>query len=165
MSKPKCYVQSPLGFTELTRDPYEDLLDSISPVVEPINPFFIAGNEYIPRIMEATGDQRQALWCLMAVRLYRVMRDEADMALAILVGEPPDFGVGAELGYGFALHDTGFKDFPVVAYRQDYRRAGETDNNLNGMALPPFMLTGGEFVDSLEAIPEALGRVAATLKQ
>ena len=160
MSRPKCYVESPIGFEPTRQDEYERLLDQLRPVVEPINPFFIAGEEFIPGILQASGDEKLKRWCAMAVRLYRVIRDEADMGFAVLNGEPPDFGVGCELGYGFALHDTGYKKFPVVAYRQDLRQAGETALNINAMALPPFMETGGCFVDKFEGIEPAVRQVA-----
>jgi nucleoside 2-deoxyribosyltransferase len=159
----KCYVASPLGFEPARQAELEKILDQLRPVVEPINPFFIANEEFIPKIMKASGEEKQKLWCAMAVRLYRVIKDEADMGFAILNGDPPDFGVACELGYGFALHDSGYKKFPMIAYRQDYRRSGETDNNLNSMALPPYLRTGGCFIDSFEAIQPAVKRIAATL--
>lgn len=165
MSRPKCYVMSPLGFTEITREPYERILENISPVVEPINPFAIAGEQFIPEILEASGPRKQALWCAMAVKLYRTIREDADLGLAILNGEPPDFGVACEIGYGYALHEAGIKPFPLVAYRQDHRRSGETDNNLNAMALPPYMETGGCFVNSLDELRPALEGVVSGLRE
>lgn len=165
MQRLKCYVESPIGFEPTRQTEYELILDQLLPVVEPINPFFIAGEEFIPGIMAASGQEKQRRWCAMAVRLYQVIRDEADMGFAVLSGDPPDFGVGCELGYGFALHDIGYKRFPVVAFRQDYRRSGETDNNLNAMALPPYMETGGCFIDKFEDIQPAVKRVAEELQQ
>ena len=163
MPRPKCYFESPIGFETSRSAELEVIMGLIRPVAEPINPFFIVGEDVIQGILETTGEERQSRWNAMALRLYRVIRDEADMGFAFLNGDPPDFGVGCEMGYGFALHDTGHKKFPVVAYRQDHRRSGETDNNLNSMALPPYMETGGSFVDTLEAIPDAIGAAALTL--
>lgn len=163
MNRPKCYVESPMGFTPVTNGSYEEVLELLRPVVEPINPFAIAGEKFIPGILEAAGEEKQKRWNEMGKELYRIIKEEADMGFAILNGEPADFGVGCEMGYGYALDDIGYKRFPIVAYREDYRRSGETDNNLNAMALPPYMETGGCFIDSKDQIQEAVGRVALTL--
>lgn len=166
MSRPKCYVESPIGFTPMTAKLYDELLERLRDEagIDPINPFFIAGGKHIPGILKATGEERQRRWRNMARELYDVIRFEADMGLAILNGEPADFGVGCEMGYGLALADVGYKPFPLVAYREDYRRSGETDNNLNGMALPPYMDTGGVFVDEYEKIFGAVAGIAARFK-
>lgn len=163
MSRPKCYVESPLGFEPARQEEYEKFLDQIRPYAEPINPFFIAGEEFIPDIMQLSGDEKQERWCDMAVRLYEVIQLEAHMGFAILNGEPTDVGTGCEMAFGYALHKLGYKRFPIVAYREDYRRSGETENNLNAMLLPPYMRTGGEFVNRFADIQPAVGRVALIL--
>lgn len=164
MSRPKCYVESPIGFEPRRADEYESYLDQIRPFADPINPFFIAGEEYIPEIMKLSGQEKQERWCDMAVRLYEVIEKEADMGFSILNGEPTDVGTGCEMAFGYALHKIEYKKFPVVAYREDFRRAGETENNLNAMLLPPYMRTGGEFVSQFDDIQSAIGRVAMSLR-
>jgi hypothetical protein len=161
MGRPKCYIESPLGFSPMLEPVYTELIETVREVVEPINPFFIAKEEFIPGIMRASGEEREARWNAMALRLYRVIRGEADMGLAVLNGE--DFGVGCELGYGFALHDTGYKKFPVVVFRDELLRAGETDNNLNAMVLPTYLETGGAFVSDKADLPAALAEIAIKL--
>lgn len=163
MSRPKCYIESPLGFEPTRSAEYEGFLEQIRKYAEPINPFFIAGEEFIPEITRLTGQEKQERWCDMAVRLYEVIEKEADMGFAILNGEPADIGVGCEMAFGYALHKVGFKKFPIVAYREDFRRAGETENNLNAMLLPPYMRTGGEFISTYPEIQPAIGRVALSI--
>ena len=104
ITRPKCYVESPLGFEPTRADEYQRCLDEIYYYVEPINPFFIAGGEFIPEILQLTGKEKQERWCDMAVRLYEVIEKEADMGFAILNGEPTDVGTACEMAFGYALH-------------------------------------------------------------
>jgi len=163
MSKPKCYIASPLGFEPTRAAEYELFLEQIRPVAEPINPFFIVGQEFIPEILKLSGEEKLERWCDMAVRLYEVIENEADMGFSILNGEPTDVGTGCEMSAGYMLHKVGIKPFPVVAFRDDLRRSGETENNFNAMLLPPYMRTGGEFVSQFNDITAAVSRVAASL--
>jgi hypothetical protein len=101
----------------------------------------------------------------MAVELYRQIKDEADMVVAVLDGEPPDAGMACEVGYTYALNHVDYKRIPTIVYRNDLRSGGDGELGFNAMFLPPFVETGGAEVRGTRAdLVTQIGKTAASIQ-
>ena len=145
MAKPRCYVASPLGFTEAGRDYYERVyLPALATVVEPVDPWSL--NAMVP---EATRPRDRALAIgranAEAIRSCQVL-------VAHLDGQEPDSGTAAELGYGAAL---GLRCFGL---RSDLRQSGEPGVAVNLQVQTFVVESGGAMVATLEELLAALRR-------
>src|SRR5450432_2139451 len=112
MPKRRCYVASPLGFTEAGRDYYERVyLPALANVVDPVDPWSL-GTAPSPG---ATVRDRALAIGRANVEAIRT----CDLLVAHLDGQEPDSGTVAELGYGAGL---GLRCYGV---RSDMRQSGE----------------------------------------
>jgi nucleoside 2-deoxyribosyltransferase len=140
---PRCYIASPLGFTEAGRDYYERVyLPSLATVVEPVDPWLL--ESVTPP--GATDRER-------ALAIGRANADairSCELLVAHLDGQEPDSGTVAELGYGAAL---GLRCFGL---RSDLRQSGEPGVAVN-LQVETFVVdSGGAMVATLEELLGAL---------
>ncbi len=164
MSKPKCYFAGHLGFSEVTRGWYTELLEESTRFVIPVDPFAYAGEHHIGGILaENDAQAKKQKWNNMAKELFGLI-ETSDMMVAIIDGEPPDTGMASETGFAYALNYLGHKRLPIIGYRNDLRAGGDGELGFNAMFLPPIMETGGiEVRGSREDLVIAIGSVAGTL--
>jgi nucleoside 2-deoxyribosyltransferase len=144
----RCYVASPLGFSEAGRHYYHGvLLPALATVVTPIDPWSLTSPVEI-REARAAGTLHE-----MALEIGRrntVSIRSCTLLVAVLDGQEPDSGTVAELGYAAALEKTCF------GLRSDLRQAGEEGVAVN-LQVETFVIeSGGKIVDSLEALLSAL---------
>jgi nucleoside 2-deoxyribosyltransferase len=144
MPKRRCYVASPLGFTEAGRDYYERVyLPALATVVEPVDPWSLG-----PVVPPGVSERDRALAIGRAnVEAIR----SCELLVAQLDGQEPDSGTVAELGYGAAL---GLRCYGV---RSDMRQSGEPGVAIN-LQVETFVLdSGGAMCATLEELVAVLG--------
>ncbi len=147
-ARPRCYIASPLGFTEAGRDYYARVyLPALSTVVEPVDPWALTSAMEVAAAMRSG---RQA-------ELARTIGDRNTTALrsctllaALLEGQELDAGTVAELGYGAALGLTCF------GLRSDLRLTGEEGVRVNLQVEAFVTESGGRVVASLAELVAAL---------
>ncbi|MGO9956611.1 MAG: nucleoside 2-deoxyribosyltransferase [Solirubrobacteraceae bacterium] len=149
--RPRCYIASPLGFTEAGRDYYKRVyLPALGAVVEPVDPWALTTAGEVAGAA-ASGRQRE-LALAIGERNLDAIRSCALLA-AFLDGQEPDSGTVAELGYGAALGLT------CVGLRTDLRNSGEDGVRLNLQVEALIAVSGGRIAGSLAELVEALGQV------
>ena len=116
MIRPRCYIASPLGFSEPGRHYYSEVyLPALASVVEPVDPWAHATDGEVAAA-HASGRARE-----MALEIGR-RNSEAIRSCTLLVaqldGQEPDSGTAAEVGYAAAL---GIRCFGL---RTDLRQSG-----------------------------------------
>jgi nucleoside 2-deoxyribosyltransferase len=145
---PRCYVASPLGFTEGGRHYYlTEYLPALGRVVETVDPWALTTPQEV-QAAAAAGRERE-----MALEIGR--RNAAairscSLLAAYLEGQEPDAGTVAELGYAAAL------GIPCFGLRSDLRQAGEPGVALNLQVEAFIVLSGGAIVTSLDELVAAL---------
>jgi nucleoside 2-deoxyribosyltransferase len=138
----KCYLASPLGFTEAGRHYHHE-----------VYPWSLTSAEEIERARKA-GGLHEAL-IEIGRRNARAIRDSPLFA-ALLDGQEPDSGTVAELGYAAGLGKRCF------GLRTDLRQAGE-DGAVN-LQVEAFVLEGGgRIVGTLAELVDALRLAAGEL--
>ena len=153
-ARPRCYVASPLGFTEAGRRYLADVvLPALETVVEPVDPWLLAGPEEFAIAAEAGVEAQRALALEVGRRNAEAIRSCALLA-AYLEGQEPDSGTVAEVGYACGLGVT------CVGLRSDLRQAGEPGVALNLQVESLIVSGGGEIVGSLDELVTALARRA-----
>ena len=153
-ARPRCYVASPLGFTEVARDWYARVyLPALAAVVEPVDPWSLTTTT---EVLAATAEGRQGeLMREIGRRNTEALRSCA-MLVALLEGQELDAGTAAELGYGAALGLTCF------GLRSDLRQTGEDGVPCN-LQVEAFVLeSGGQIAGSLAELVTLLERAVAT---
>ncbi len=136
----RCYVASPLGFTEAGRHYYAGvLLPALARVVEPIDPWSLTdASEWSREVALAAGRANAE-----AIRSCSVLA-------AILDGQEVDSGVAAEIGYACAL------GIPCFGLRTDLRTSGEVGVAVNLQVEWFLQESGGRLFSSLDDLLEAL---------
>jgi nucleoside 2-deoxyribosyltransferase len=139
----RCYIASPLGFTEAGRDYYERVyLPALAAVVEPIDPWSLATGT-----PPGASDRQRAL---TIGRANAEAIRSCELLVAQLDGQEPDSGTVAELGYGAAL---GLRCYGL---RSDLRQSGEPGVTVN-LQVETFVVdSGGAMVATLEELVAAL---------
>ena len=148
--RPRCYVASPLGFTDAGRDYYARVyLPALAEVVEPVDPWVIPGADELAGVTAAGIAAQRALWLDIGRRNAEAIRS-CSLLAAYLEGQEPDSGTVAEVGYACGLGLTCF------GLRSDLRQAGEPGVALNLQVEALIVESGGEIVESLSALVAAL---------
>ena len=156
-ARPRCYVASPLGFTEAGRDYYErSYLPALAAVVEPVDPWALTTAEEVSAA--AAAGQPRELALTIGRRNLEAIRSCVLLA-AWLDGQEADSGTVAEVGYGAALGLTCF------GLRSDLRQSGEDGVSLNLQVETLIVDSGGEIAGSLAALVEALAKAAADARR
>jgi nucleoside 2-deoxyribosyltransferase len=144
MARPRCYIASPLGFTEAGRDYYARVyLPALRSVVTPVDPWSL--DTFTP---PDASDRERAL---AIGRANAEAIRSCELLVAHLEGQEPDSGTVAELGFGAAL---GLRCFGL---RSDVRQSGEPGVAVN-LQVETFVLeSGGAIVATLRELVTALG--------
>ncbi len=145
----RCYIASPLGFTDAGRHYYRDVfLPALARVVEPVDPWALTTPEEV-EAARAAGRERE-----LALEIGR-RNSEAIRSCALLAahldGQEPDSGTAAEVGYAAAL---GIRCFGL---RTDLRRSGEAGVAVNLQLEALIAESGGRIATSLEELAGLLG--------
>ncbi|WP_320670925.1 nucleoside 2-deoxyribosyltransferase [Patulibacter defluvii] len=144
MGRPRCYVASPLGFSEATRDWYRDvLLTALAELVEPVDPWALS-DEAEFAAAAAAGRQRE--WALEVGRRNAEAIRSCALLVAHLDGQEPDSGTVAEVGYACGL---GRRCYGI---RSDLRQAGEAGVPLNLQVVAFIEASGGAVEPSTSAL-------------
>lgn len=144
MPRPRCYVASPLGFSETTRPWYADvLLPTLAEVVEPVDPWSLTTEDEIAA--EYAAGRHREIALEIGRRNIEAIRSCA-MLIAQLDGQEADSGTVGELGFAAGL---GLRCHGI---RSDLRQAGEPGVPLNLQVASFVEETGGVISSSLEEL-------------
>lgn len=149
-ARPRCYVASPLGFTEPGREYYATrLLPALAAHVEPVDPWALTS----PAEFAAAREQgrEHAFGIEVGARNAEAIRG-ARLLVAQLDGQEVDAGTAAEVGYASAL------GLPCLGVRSDLRASGEPGMRMN-LQLEAFVVLSGGFVAA--SLAELVARLAA----
>lgn len=148
MHRPRCYIASPLGFTDEGRSYYYSVyLPALSRAVQPVDPWVLSSlQEYL--LAYASAEARP--WALKVAQRNTAAIHSCKLLVAHLNGQEPDSGTVAEVGYGAAL---GLKCFGI---RNDLRQSGEPGVSLNLQVEGFIYQSGGCVVSSLEDLVQVL---------
>jgi nucleoside 2-deoxyribosyltransferase len=142
--RPRCYIASPLGFTEAGRLWYEQVyLPALAEVVEPVDPWSLTSAMEVAR---ATRAGRQAELTREIGRRNTEALRGCTMLIALLEGQELDAGTVAELGYAAGL------GLRCHGLRTDLRQTGE-DGAVCNLQVQAFVeASGGQIVASLDEL-------------
>ena len=148
-ARPRCYVASPLGFSETGREYYATrYLPALAEHVEPVDPWTLSSSAEFAAAREQ--GRAHAFGIEVGARNAQAIRG-ARLLVAQLDGQEIDAGTAAEVGYAAAL------GLPCLGVRSDLRASGEPDMRLN-LQLEAFVVLSGGFVaDSLAELVARLG--------
>jgi nucleoside 2-deoxyribosyltransferase len=143
MPQRRCYVASPLGFTEAGRDYYERVyLPALASVVEPVDPWSLGTVE------PPSATERERALAIGRANIEAIR--SCELLVAQLDGQEPDSGTVAELGYGAGL---GLRCYGL---RSDMRQSGEPGVAVN-LQVETFVVdSGGAMCATLEELVAAL---------
>lgn len=149
-ARPRCYVASPLGFSEAGRDFYAArYLPVLAEHVEPIDPWALS----LPAEFDAAAAAGRGYEFAIEVgaRNARAIRS-APLLIAQLDGQEVDAGTAAEVGYAAAAGAI------CLGMRSDLRTSGEPGMRVN-LQLEAFIVLSGGFIAA--SLDELAGRLAA----
>ena len=153
MSRPQCYVASPLGFTEAGRRYYAEVyLPALATVVEPVDPWSLTGEAEVAAA--AGGPREREFWLGVGRRNSEAIRG-CELLAAYLDGQEPDAGTVAEVGYAAGLGKRCF------GLRTDLRQSGEPGMAVNLQVEAFIHESGGLIAGSLDELVAALAKAAA----
>jgi nucleoside 2-deoxyribosyltransferase len=143
MPKRRCYVASPLGFTEAGRDYYGRVyLPALASVVEPVDPWSLG------MVSSPSATERERALAIGRANVEAIR--SCELLVAQLDGQEADSGTVAELGYGAGL---GLRCYGV---RSDMRQSGEPGVAVN-LQVETFVVdSGGAMCATLEELVAAL---------
>jgi nucleoside 2-deoxyribosyltransferase len=156
MAKPRCYVASPLGFTESGRH-YNStvLLPALAEVVEPVCPWELGAGVVGRALADRGVIDRQAYLEIGVMNLDAI--DSCQLLAAVLEGQEADSGTVGEVGWAARGGLTCF------GLRSDMRQAGEPDMALNLQVEALVLRSGGHVVSRLADLVAALDVAARGL--
>jgi nucleoside 2-deoxyribosyltransferase len=148
-ARPRCYLASPLGFSEPGRAYYaERYVPALAEHVLAIDPWALSLPE---EFAAARRDGREhAIGIEVGARNAAAIRD-AQLLIAQLDGQEVDAGTAAEVGYAAALGR------PCLGVRSDLRATGEPGMRVN-LQLEAFIVLSGGFVAG--SLDELVARLA-----
>jgi nucleoside 2-deoxyribosyltransferase len=152
-ARPRCYVASPLGFSEAGRDYYERrYVPALAEYVEPVDPWTLS----LPAEFDAARAEgrEQAFGIEVGARNGAAIRG-AQMLIAQLDGQEVDAGTAAEVGYAAAL------GLPCIGVRSDLRSSGEPGMRVNLQLEAFIVLSGGFIAGSLDELAAQLAALRA----
>ena len=155
-ARPRCYVASPLGFSESGRHYYAArYLPALAEHVEPVDPWVLTA----PEEFVAAREQERAyeLGIEVGARNAEAIRG-AQLVIAQLDGQEVDAGTAAEVGYAAAL------GLPCLAIRSDLRSSGEPGMHVNLQLEAFVVLSGGFLTGSLAGLLERLSALRAAAR-
>jgi nucleoside 2-deoxyribosyltransferase len=149
---PRCYVASPLGFSEAGAYYYEHVyLPALRAVVEPVDPWALTTGQ---EVAEARAARREREFALeIGERNAEAIRS-CTLLAAHLDGQEVDSGTAAEIGFAAAL---GVRCFGL---RTDLRESGEPGVSVNLQVEHFLVASGGCLCTSLGQLVEELASAA-----
>lgn len=154
MSRRRCYVASPLGFSAAGRHYYaEVLIPALAEVVDPVDPWTLTEAH---EIEAARRDGRERGFALEIGRRNAAAIDSCELLAAVLDGQEVDSGTAAEVGYGAA------KGLTCFGLRTDLRQSGEPGVAVNLQVEHFVVASGGAIASSLDELVDALARATST---
>jgi len=149
-ARPRCYVASPLGFSEATRAYYAThYLPALAEHVEPVDPWALTAPEEF--VAAAAAGREHELGIEVGARNAAAIRG-AQLLIAHLDGQEVDAGTAAEVGFAAAL------GLPCIGVRSDLRSSGEPGMHVN-LQLEAFVVLSGGFIAG--SLAELVARLAA----
>lgn len=154
------YVASPLGFSELGRLAYGELLRVIEKAgLGIIDPWTLTEQKKIDAVLALPyGPAKRDAWAELNKEIGANNArgiERADAIVAVLDGPDVDSGTAAEIGYGAALKK------PVIGYRGDFRLAADNEGSVVNLQVEYFIrLHGGKIARDLKELDEALRMLA-----
>jgi nucleoside 2-deoxyribosyltransferase len=149
---PRCYIASPLGFSEGGRFYYKEIyLPALAQVVSPVDPWSVASPEEIVNA-RAAGREREMMLTIgrrnvAAIRTCTLLAADLD-------GQELDSGTVAEVGFAAGI---GVRCFGL---RTDLRQSGDAGTAVN-LQVETFILESrGRISSSLDLLVEDLGAAA-----
>jgi nucleoside 2-deoxyribosyltransferase len=153
---PRCYIASPLGFTEAGRDYYARVyLPALTAVVSPVDPWTLTTADEL-EAARVEGRQRE-ITLTVGRRNIEALHSCALLA-AHLDGQEADSGTAAEVGYGAAIGLTCF------GLRTDLRQSGEDGAALNLQVETFIVESGGRIAETLDDLVAALAVAVQKLR-
>lgn len=150
---PRCYVASPLGFSESGSLYYRQvLLPALRSVVEPVDPWSLTSPEEVANAHAKGRDRELALE--IGLRNARAI-ERSTLLVAHLDGQEVDSGTAAEVGFAAAR---GLRCFGL---RCDLRQSGEPGMAVN-LQVEYFVVASGGVICS--GLPELLGELAVAAR-
>jgi nucleoside 2-deoxyribosyltransferase len=150
--RPRCYVASPLGFSEAGRHWYREVyLPALRQFVEPVDPWALISDAEVAEAASNGEEQRMAR---TIGERNREALQSCELLVAFLDGQEVDAGTAAEVGFGAAY---GLKCFGL---RSDYRQSGEPGATINLQVEAFIAMSGGRIVRSLEELLDELRKAA-----
>jgi nucleoside 2-deoxyribosyltransferase len=151
-ASPRCYVASPLGFSDATRGYYEhEYLPALARRVQPVDPWMLTSEAEVHQAEEEGG--LRAFFLEVARRNATAIAG-SDLLIAHLDGQEVDSGTAVEIGYAVGLGK------PALGIRTDLRQAGEPQMAVNLQVEGLILRSGGFIAASLEellaTLPQAL---------
>ena len=143
-ARPRCYIASPLGFSEAGRDYYaERYLPALAEHVEPVDPWTLS----LPAEFDAArAEGREHAFAIEVGARNGAAIRSARLLIAQLDGQEVDAGTASEVGYAAAL------GLPCLAVRSDLRSSGEPGMRVNLQLEAFVVLSGGFIAGSLEEL-------------
>ena len=148
-ARPRCYLASPLGFSEAGRDYYaRRYVPALAEHVEPVDPWTLSRPEEFAAA--AAAGRERVFGVEVGARNAQAIRG-AQLLIAQLDGQEVDAGTASEVGYAAALGR------PCLAVRSDLRSSGEPGMQVN-LQLEAFIVLSGGFIAG--SLDELLARLA-----
>jgi len=151
---PRCYIASPLGFTEAGRYYYDRAyLPALSTVVEPVDPWSLTSSEEV--LVARNSGQMRRMSLEIGRRNVEAIRS-SELLIAYLDGQEPDSGTVAELGFAAGI------GLPCFGLRSDFREAGEGGVVVNLQVETFVVASGGEIFPTLDALVSGVAKFIAS---
>jgi nucleoside 2-deoxyribosyltransferase len=151
--RPRCYIASPLGFTEGGRHYYQTVyLPALARLVVPVDPWALASPDEVAAAHTVAGQRELAL--AIGRRNVEAIRS-CELLVAYLEGPDIDSGTAAEVGYAAAA---GLRCFGL---RSDLRESGEAGAIVNLQVETLILDSGGTIAPSLDSLLEDLARIVS----
>jgi nucleoside 2-deoxyribosyltransferase len=153
----RCYVASPLGFSDAGRRYYAEVyLPALREVIEPVDPWSLVTEAEIADAR--AGGSETELAREIGRKNAEAIRS-CQLLAAFLDGQEVDSGTAAEVGYAAAL---GLRCFGL---RSDFRQTGEAGATVN-LQLEWFVIaSGGRIVGSLDELVHDLASATASVSR
>jgi nucleoside 2-deoxyribosyltransferase len=143
-ARPRAYIASPLGFSEVGRAYYaERYLPALREHVEPVDPWTLS----LPAEFAAAREAgREHEFGIEVGRRNAEAIAGAQLLIAQLDGQEVDAGTASEVGHAAAL------GLPCLAVRSDLRASGEPGMRVNLQVEAFVVLSGGFVAGSLDEL-------------
>jgi nucleoside 2-deoxyribosyltransferase len=144
----RCYVASPLGFTEPGRHYYEHVyLPALATVVTPVDPWSLTTAS---EVADAEANGRAGELALEIGRRNTAAIRSCRLLVAHLDGQEVDSGTAAEIGYAAGI---GLRCYGL---RTDLRQSGESGVAVNLQVESFISESGGTMLTTLDELIEQL---------